>query len=288
MEKAIQTLQIFIATVSKELLVGLILAIIMGAYLFIGSIGKTKRAVKRKENAVLERLMKDNIEYLIKVYLMRMTGVNKDCFKKGCEDYLKKNNLPLTKSSVARMLSDNMKVKNGDKALKKMYMSGSQADALIEATYKSLQLTMEQGPEFEKIKKSIDIQIKSMPNDISLAPQRSADFVNTYDDMTMQNQMMTDMQMQMQNQMMLDVQLQMQNQMMMDMQMQMQNQMMMDMQMQMQNQMMMDMQMQMQNQMMDMQMNNNLNDTAHMANMAITQTDFGGFMNNDTHSGNFL
>ncbi len=275
----------FILGMSKEALVLLMLGFIMALYLVFGSLGKMKRTFKRRKNADFEKFLKEYMEIILRRMFGRITGKNKQLFLEGCRLYLEENKLELTKESISKLLSDNMKIYKNDKKIRAMYFKGKNAESIIDVVYKSVQLGMKQGPEYEKMIKSIkgkvNIEMENMDfstNDISNMKEIIFDSDN---DQIVQMQLNNDMQMQMQNQMMLDMQMQMQNQMMMDMQMQMQNQMIMDMQMQMQNQVMNDMQMQ-------MQMNNAMTDSMNMANMAITQTDFGGFMNNDTNSGNFM
>ncbi len=289
LDKGKELLGMALKFVSGELLVLLIIAAGLAAYFVLGLGQKAKNAVKRKANKHKEEFYLGYADSRIQRFFDLMNGENKEAFLKGCRMYLDKNNYVLDEAAVRQMIYDYTPMKN--EALRTEYVYGKGTENLIEAICKTIQIGLQEGPEYEKmqkqIKKSVKKQLASAPVDInSVSVQINSSAFQMQEGLNQQMQLQQDLQLQMQQQTQLDMQLQMQQQVQLDMQLQMQQQMQMDMQLQMQQQMQqqmqMDMQMQMQQQM-QMDMQNSMNS----ANQAITSTDFGGHMNHDAHSGNF-
>ncbi len=288
--------------VSAEVLVLLIAGAGLALYLFLGTARNTKRAIARKKNKFQEKIWSDYVETRIRLIFDVMNGDNKEAFIKGCELYLKENNYKLTRAAIQRMIYDNLNRKKGEN-LRCEYAYCDEGKDLVDAIFKTVQIGLKEGPEYENLQKQIESKVKKQMKDMKFdvdSAELSKQVNETvsknlkehaFDNFDMQNQMQQQMQMDMQNQMQMDMQIQMQLQMQMDMQNQMQQQMQMDMMNQMQQQMQMDMQNQMQQQMqMDMmnQMTQQMSmDSMSMANQAMSSTDSGGFMNHDMHSGNF-
>lgn len=287
----------FFAQFSKEALLLLLLAVILGVYFVVNVMKKAKKSMNAKKNALDKRFMKEYTEFNLEGFLRRLTGPNREFFYAGAKDYLEKNNLALNKDSVKQMVFDLLKHYNKDEKVRKMYLKGENADMFLDAIYKSLQLGLKTGPEYEKLqakmkkamkeqmrKQNIDFDEKTF--DFENMPKNFADFNQSdfhFDQMHEMQQMMDMQNMQMVEQMNMQMMEQMN---LMNMQMMEQMNMQMMEQMNQMNQQMMD---QMNQQMMDQmnqQMSMNL-DTMSMANQAMTSTDFGGFMDHNANSGNF-
>lgn len=284
----------FLSAASKEVLVLLVLTAGLVVYFMINSVKKAKRSINAKKNTLDKRFFQEYAEVELKGILTRMTGENRVFFLKGAQDYLDKKGYKLSKESVREMIFDFMKVKDNDPKMKKMYLKGENADMFLDAIYKSLQLGLKTGPEYEKVQSKMKKQMKEQLKKQNLDfDEKTFDFEKISEqfggagasdfhfDQMQQMMQMQDMQMveQMNMQMMQQME-QMNLQMMEQMNLQMMEQ------MNQMNQQMMD---QMNQQMMDQmnqQMSMNL-DSMNMANQAMTSTDFGGFMDHHAGSGNF-
>ncbi len=288
----------FFSQFSKEFLLLVLLAGILAVYFVVNVTQKAKSGINARKNTIERRFFKEYAELFLDGFLMKMTGPNREFFYAGAKDYLDQNNLTLNKDSVKQMISDFLKRYKKDEKVRNMYLKGENADMYIDAVYKSLQLGLKTGPEYEKMqtkmKKAMKEQFKKQNIDFDETKEFNFEEMSknfgTTDDfsfhqdfqmeqmrmMEMQNmQMVEQMNMQMMEQMNL-----MNQQMMEQMNMQMMEQ------MNQMNQQMMD---QMNQQMMDQmnqQMNMNL-DSMNMANQAMTSTDFGGFMDHNANSGSF-
>lgn len=287
----------FFSQFSKEALLLLLLAVILGVYFVVNAMKKAKQSVNARKNTLDKRFMKEFTELNLESFLRRLTGPNREFFYAGAKDYLEKNNLALSKESVKEMFFDLMKKYNKDEKVRKMYLKGENADMFLDAIYKSLQLGLKTGPEYEKLqakmkktfkeqmkKQNIDFDEKAFDFEKMSENFAGADDFAFHQEFQMQQMQMMDMQnMQMVEQMNMQMMQQMEQmnlQMMEQMNMQMMEQM-----NQMNQQMMDQMNMQMMDQM-NQQMSMNL-DSMNMANQAMTSTDFGGFMDHNANSGNF-